>query len=228
MHTPKRQLRRTKKRHNLNYESDFDALFSSSPLGHSTPRIRLEPTDDDGKRVLRSVSANSPSLFDSASELDGHDDIDVFIPPRAAPNRSKKHPSPSKAELEDLEYAMETIGMLPKSTSNTSTISKNSKRFSKLLAPVSVLVSKDPNIKLSVTKVRTESKRQPKSNNVERGVHNQITTTNPAKRNLKMATYRDETVTQTIPLDKSSSTNRMDIDELQWDDSIYNIGMKRR
>jgi hypothetical protein len=172
MHTPKRQLRRTKKRLNLHYESDFDPLFSSSPLGHSTPRIRLEPTNDDGKRVLKSVSAHSPSRFNSASEIDGLDDADVFIPRQTVPNSRKKHPSPSKAELEDLEHAMETIGMLPRSPSNLSNMSKSSKRFSKLLAPVSILASKDPNINFSATKGRTESKRQSKVVKAEMEVRN--------------------------------------------------------
>lgn len=57
-------------------DPDFEALFSSSPLGSSTPRLRLEPTFvENGHKVLQSVPTESPSYFDSAEM-----DVDQPIP----------------------------------------------------------------------------------------------------------------------------------------------------
>jgi hypothetical protein len=51
------------------YDLDSDTLFSSSPEAHSTPRMRLEPTFENGKKTLKSVPATSQSLFDSDSSV---------------------------------------------------------------------------------------------------------------------------------------------------------------
>jgi hypothetical protein len=115
---------------------DFDALFSSSPLAQSTPRIRLEPTfEEDGSSHLRNVPADTRSLFDPESSLYQADEMDIDLPPPrqtssrrlidavrrtnsqlkqsaslmvrpSSARRTKKHPSPSKAELESLEIAL--------------------------------------------------------------------------------------------------------------------------
>lgn len=118
----------------LVYDTEFDALVSSSPVAQSTPRIRLEPTFEDGKKKLRNVPADTRSLFDpDNSSAAQFSDMDVDTPPTSMGNdhresdsntmsydmkdfslsaksrdakRMKKHPSPSKAELEVLEQSM--------------------------------------------------------------------------------------------------------------------------
>lgn len=116
------------------FEVDFDALFSSSPVAQSTPRIRLEPTfEENGGKKLRNVPADSRSLFDTDSSMCGPSlDVGVTTTPlqNNAPRkaivkrnnskvkdlglgvkahvskRRKKHPSPSKAKLEGFEDAL--------------------------------------------------------------------------------------------------------------------------
>ncbi|KAI4247336.1 MAG: hypothetical protein L6R42_009664 [Xanthoria sp. 1 TBL-2021] len=52
-------------------------LFSSSPVGFSTPRVRLEPTADaNGKKRLSTVLVRDPLLHDISSERDTTDDED--------------------------------------------------------------------------------------------------------------------------------------------------------
>ncbi|MCJ1255597.1 hypothetical protein MMC24_003414 [Lignoscripta atroalba] len=51
--------------------------FSSSPLGHSTPCVRLEPQFiADGKKKLSSVHARSPMILDLSFEDQSQDDLD--------------------------------------------------------------------------------------------------------------------------------------------------------
>jgi hypothetical protein len=67
----------------LAYDTDFDALLSSSPLAQSTPRIRLEPTfEKNGRAALKNVPADSRSLFDpDASSIGGHySDVELDPP----------------------------------------------------------------------------------------------------------------------------------------------------
>jgi hypothetical protein len=151
---------------------DFDALLSSSPLAQSTPRLRLEPTfEENGKKVLKNVLAESRSVFDldpdnsmltSDMEIDGVDvpsrRVSVYsadVPRRKSSQtrqyraslgnhgskRMKKHPSPSKAELERLEYALR----------NFSTPSQEAEDF----VTSGVLTPKDGNLSLQDSKRRS-------------------------------------------------------------------------
>lgn len=52
-------------------------IFSSSPVGFSTPRVRLEPVaDDHGKTRLSAVLVRDPSLHDISSGQESTDDED--------------------------------------------------------------------------------------------------------------------------------------------------------
>ena len=111
-----------------------DDILSSSPIAQSTPRIRLEPAyQGDGRTTLRNVPAESPSMFDqdnssvvnnSEMEIDSPPAIQVRSRRRSGGRRRsvqardsyvstrpyarvKKHPSPSKAELERLGKALD-------------------------------------------------------------------------------------------------------------------------
>ena len=112
-----------------------DDILSSSPIAQSTPRIRLEPAyQEDGRTTLRNVSAESPSMFDQDnSSVVNNSEMDIDSPPAIQVRsrrrsggrrrsvqardsyvstrpyaRVKKHPSPSKAELERLGKALDT------------------------------------------------------------------------------------------------------------------------
>jgi hypothetical protein len=109
------------------YDTDFDAPFSSSPLAQSTPRIRLE------RKATLTDSHSLPDLESSSVDKD-HSDMDldpssmqktnggdlVDMVQRKTPKskvtglqvrshhskKMKKHPSPSKADLEAWEIAL--------------------------------------------------------------------------------------------------------------------------
>ena len=70
-------------------------LFSSSPIGFSTPRMRLEPrVDGKGKKLLSSVSVRSPSIMDFSFEeerderesesLDGKKEVGLHLKRKTA------------------------------------------------------------------------------------------------------------------------------------------------
>ena len=69
-------------------------FFSSSPVGFSTPRVRLEPhISTGGRKRLSTVSASSPSILDFSFEQLGDDDLDELqrVPSRArSPSLSLK------------------------------------------------------------------------------------------------------------------------------------------
>lgn len=123
------------------FDSSFDALFTSSPVGQSTPRIRLEPaTDEFGKKKWRKVCADTTSLFDhDESMIEEQQDItmessvgNLKVPYKKlggilksrSTNKTirqlgfgqsvsiqsmKKHPSPTKEELENLKKTLDSF-----------------------------------------------------------------------------------------------------------------------
>ena len=160
----------------LGYEADFEALFSSSPLAQSTPRIRLEPAfEKDGKKTLINVPVDSRSLFDPDNSSVGQCSNIEAEPHDSAPparllsetnkrknsqtkesrlgfnvhnsKRMKKHPSPSKAELEGLERAMRQFPLLMRSESLDLHDDVSPIRIGVNSKPV-VLLPIDPNVKL--------------------------------------------------------------------------------
>jgi hypothetical protein len=251
----------------LVYDVDFDALLSSSPLAQSTPRIRLEPTfEEDGKKKRKNVPADSRSLFDpDNSSVGQHSDMYVDSPSRSkAPSRRvsntvkrrnsqikdgglgikshlskrmKKHPSPSKAELEGLEIAMRQYPPFVRGASpnvqNDLTLS-----FGELRTAISVLTPKDHNAML-----QEPTKRQIKGKGLEifekPGSTKQTSSMSEMPKRPKAQKSsmipKPADPTNTKPRTKTSGSSRydladgsmMDIDELQWDRTAYDIGMRR-
>lgn len=234
-HTPKH----ARKVRTSIYDGDFDAMLSSSPFAQSTPRIRLEPTfEEDGRNLLKTVPADTRSLFDS-EYMDIDSDAMGKSPSSQEPakrkssvakdygvryhssKKVKKHPSPSKAELEGLERALQNF--LPLGPSEGYPSLDDVYPTTESLAPVSALAPKDPNRKLQDTKRRdikleglktTESMpillSQPKAYRPgSPRKHHGIIDGNPRY------------------MSHNNITDQMDIDELQWDDTEYNIGMKK-
>lgn len=225
--TPPKRLRHTKKTSNLNFEADFDACFSSSPFDSSTPRLRLEPVDDHGKKPLRSVSASSPSVFDSAAldtEMDDVQDLSVnsYLP---SYDKIKKHPSPSKMGLEELQQAMGRLSDFQISAEVAKGDAKSSWKAAKQAIP-RVLGQIDAN-------VGSRSKDMPHNKNSSPVTHKsslprpaapskRLPATSKGRFPVKPSRVANSTKAKNVDLD----TDAMEVDELQWEDSVYNIGRK--
>jgi hypothetical protein len=246
------------------FEVDFDALFSSSPVAQSTPRIRLEPTfEEKGGKKLRNVPADSRSLFDPDSSMHGpQSDVGAVTtaPQNNTPRRTivkrnnshvkdvglgvkshvskrrKKHPSPSKAELEGLEDAL--------------------KHYSPHIE--SMDTKKQEEVGLSLGELRTRETLKPKNNNAslsqaaKRGKGNGVgifgkpkqpvpgsSMAEPARRLVVkpqipsmipkpagVPTMNRRADSRMLLLRTQGDGSAMDTDELQWDETAYHIGMK--
>jgi hypothetical protein len=251
--TPKNDARARVKLFPLLLETEFDTFLSSSPLAQSTPRIRLEPTIEDGKRSLKNVPTDSRSLFDL--------DVDVDMPPatkvpdlaknnssegregglgvrNSSPKNMKKHPSPTKAELEEWER---DVGQFPPFRRSESFAARDD------TAPIApgvglrapLMVSKDANARL-------QRKRRGQGKGIEFFQKLELMKTTESMPDIsrrsegpKGMIEKPLDTTNTGPSPDVKDTRRqstqnddvdssmMDIDELQWDSSAYNIGMRR-
>ncbi|PVH80623.1 hypothetical protein DL98DRAFT_654570 [Cadophora sp. DSE1049] len=236
-HTPK--YTREKKVRTSIYDGDFDAMLSSSPFAQSTPRIRLEPTfEEDGKKLLKNIPADTRSLFDS-DQMEIDSDTIGKSPSSQEPvkrknslvkdygvryhssKKVKKHPSPSKAELEGLERALQTF--LPLSPSEGFPPVDDVYPVGESLAPAAALAPKDPNRKLQDTKRRGMKLEPLKTTESVPILLSQLKTSQPGspRKNISPVNGGNRYTSHNNLADK------MDLDELQWDDTAYNIGMKR-
>ncbi|CZT44996.1 uncharacterized protein RSE6_05264 [Rhynchosporium secalis] len=234
-HTPKRTSER-KIRTSI-YDNDFDAMLSSSPFAQSTPRIRLEPTfEEDGTKVLKNVSADSRSLFDSDQmDLDFIRKSPSSLEPAKRKSSTakdygiryysykkvKKHPSPSKAELEGLERALQAF--LPLSPSESFPPLDDLYPVKEAMVPAPALATTDPNKKMQNTK------RHGMKLDSLKGSESMPALSHP---NLHLPFPRQNTGGMDGThrfMSHKNLAHKMDIeiDELQWDDSTYNIGMRR-
>lgn len=240
---------------------DFDALFSSSPLAQSTPRIRLEPTfQEDGSSHLRNVLADTRSLFDHDSSICQVDEMEVDMPPprktssrrlldavkrrnsqlkepatlmvrSSSTRRTKRHPSPSKAELESLEVAFKKYSHPERSRRDESdevlTTSFGDLRTGGALAP------KDGNGMIMGVSTRKISKSTGLDifSKLPASVAGSRITESPRRHHVKpsrmsmipnqagSACLREGPAVSKFHDDGSS----MDIDELQWNESAYRV-----
>jgi hypothetical protein len=247
------------------FEADFDALFSSSPVAQSTPRIRLEPTlEENGEKKLRNVPADSRSLFDPDSSM--REPLSYFgtntIPPQIKTprkmivkrnnsqvkevglgvkshmsKRRKKHPSPSKAELEGLEDALTHYS--PRMVSiDAKTQEELTLSFGELRTG-DILKSKDNNAPLSQA-----AKRGKKGNRLGMfgkpkqsvaGSSMAEPARRPVLKPLKPSmipkpagapTMKRRTESCMYELIVQADESAMDTDELQWESTAYHIGMR--
>ena len=247
------------------FEVDFDALFSSSPVAQSTPRIRLEPTfEENGDKKLRNVPADSRSLFDPDSSIrEPLSDLGTNpTPPQTTPQkklivkrnnsqvkdvglgvkshmskRRKKHPSPSKAELEGLEDALghysPCIVSIDANTQEELTLSFGELRTG------DILKSKDKNASLSQA-----AKRAKKGNRVGPFDKPKLAAAGssmaePARRPVLKAlkpsmipkpagapTMKRRTEPHKFQRLIQADESAMETDELQWESTAYHIGMR--
>ncbi|EKD16558.1 hypothetical protein MBM_05027 [Drepanopeziza brunnea f. sp. 'multigermtubi' MB_m1] len=249
-HTPNNKAREKRVRTSLygRDHQDFDAMLSSSPFGQSTPRIRLEPTfDADGKRSLSFVPAESRSLFDpenSSMDIDTSDHLRRSSSSREPMKRSysntrpreyraswqsskrmKKHPSPSKADLEELEKDLQNF--LPCSSPGDQTLEEDKFPMDRTLTPASALSPTDANKKLLGSRRRQALNVEPMKTiesmpNLPSRPKYQPPSLQPRKKTVE-GLSRQFMSCNNMADDRSI----MDIDELQWDNAAYNIGLKR-
>jgi len=255
--TPKRA--RSKKSKNRPHGGDLDALLSSSPLASSTPRLRLEPSfNEDGKKTLKNVRANARSLFDPddsiiglSSEMDidsGPSSKDVVrgdVVKRKNPKakesladdrlqhskRIKKHPSPSKDELNNLEEAMRN---LPPVSAPEDVVAQDNgfPNVAGILRKMDTLAPKDANTSLRKAKRQVAvigGLRKPALKQTVESMPNiparlkATESTNPTEK-AKLKRRGDR---QYASQNDLADASLMDIDELQWDNAAYYIGMRR-
>lgn len=252
--TPKKECLRIKKSKTSSNVADFDALISSSPLGQSTPRIRLEPSfEKGGRKTLKKIPSESRSLFDrtgskgvdpdtdvelsepSTSVLDGvkrkgPDNKDVGAELRHHSKKMKKHPSPSKSELEGLEKAMANFPSLAQSESFSTQDDRGPISLGKVDPRSNALAPKDVNKRLRDAKRRfgkadmaTTSKNIPSSSEgSELSTKQTLVESVGAKSRKRGGRFY---VNHNAMAGENDSI--MDMDELQWDDPAYHIGARK-
>ncbi|EPE34537.1 hypothetical protein GLAREA_10231 [Glarea lozoyensis ATCC 20868] len=242
----------------LAYDSDFDTLFSSSPAAQSTPRMRLEPAFENGKKTLKSVPADSLSLFDpdsSTTSPGSRMDVDVepvveitetedFTPERATRGtprrasklgyqegfpvhtRGKKHPSPSKLELETMEQHLADYFTRDRKHGEDALRAEQ-------LPPSYVLAPRDPNISIADRDSKHSDKMPEVPPKLEFSrVHNSmpnLARTSKQRFSLNNITFnarRDSRLSERHSKSGFDMENYsdMDIDELQTNDPVYHIG----
>ncbi len=246
-------------------EVDFDALFSSSPVAQSTPRIRLEPTfEENGDKKLRNVPADSRSLFDPDSSMrEPLSDLGVNTTPPTnivsrklivkrnnsqvkdvslgvkshMSKRRKKHPSPSKAELEGLEVALTHYSPRFISTEGY-TQEELAVSFGELRTG-EILRSKDNNAALSQAAKRGKNGSRlgmfGKAKQSMAGASMAEPARRPALKVQKPSmipkpagapTMKRLTEPRKHQLMTQADESAMDTDELQWESTAYHIGMR--
>jgi hypothetical protein len=246
------------------FEADFDAPFSSSPVAQSTPRIRLEPTfEENGEKKLRNVPADSRSLFDpNSSTREPLSDLgtNTTPPKNTTPRklvvkrnnsqvkdvslgvkthmskRRKRHPSPSKAELEGLEDALAHYSQ-PMVSMNANAQEELTLSFGELRTR-DILKAKDNNAPLSQAAKRSKGNRLGLFGKPKQAVAGS-SMTKPARRPVPNAlkpsmilksagapTMKRRTESRKFQQLVQTDESAMDIDELQWESTAYHIGMR--
>jgi hypothetical protein len=254
--TPKRP--RSKKSKNRPHGGDLDALLSSSPLASSTPRLRLEPSfNEDGKKTLKNVRANARSLFDPDDSIIGlSSDMDIDSGPssndvgrdsvkRKNPKvkqsladdrlqhskRIKKHPSPSKDELNNLEEAMRNLPPVS-APENIATQDSGFPNNAGLVLKMDPLAPKDANTSLRKAKRQVAvvgGLRKPALKQTVESMPDipaRLKATESANSTEK-AKLKRRGSRQYASQNDLADASLMDIDELQWDNAAYYIGMRR-
>ena len=210
-------------------------FFSSSPVGFSTPRVRLEPlVSTSGKKRLSTVSARSPSILDFSFERLSDDDTDELqrVPDRArsptlslkrktgrANLRSGLSPAPKKTKSTDLQEASLRSGLAKLEASGNGSLTVRD-AYKKLKNATST-GSKTKGLKIFDVCKGQEPKREirddaKKSNNLSTGT--QSSDLRPAVRHTRGQRSRSA-----ISLGSTIHEETMSIDELQMD---RNVGVK--
>ncbi len=178
----------------------FDFHPDSSYVVQSPNRV---VNSEQGNKAF--FSANSAKRKNSRSTFAGDG------------KRSKKHPSPSKEELERLELAMKNF---PFGDCDQASVANTTGR--------GALSSKDGNGKLKAAKSTMQGKVSFKKQELTKTTESMP---NFATKGLKSAickpTLEKGVICQHFSENNLADGSMMDLDELQWDKTEYNIGMRR-
>lgn len=247
------------------YKVDFDVPFSSSPVAQSTPRIRLELAfEENGDKKLRNVPADLHSQFNPDSSMreplsdlgtntappqnttprkvivkrnnSQDEDVGLGVKPHML-KRRKKHPSPSKAELEGLEdildhYSPRLVSM------GTNTQEELTLSFEELRTG-DILKFKDNNAPPSQTARRGKTGNRLGLSGKPKQAVAGTSMAEPARRpTTKMQkpsmipkpagapTVKRRTEPRKFQRPIQTDESAMDTDELQWDLTAYHIGVR--
>ena len=225
--------------------------FSSSPLGHSTPRTRFEPQiNDDADSQTRRFLSRTPSLPASKSEdLDG----DVLMrdwSPQSDPARFSNGSSLSvkrKEATKDLRAQSAPVAKKAKTDPD------GTKEDLGLVARINNLDTKDERVPLSPTSVNTRAGYPPRNGSKRKGVrifdvgkgkekeskdnggqtsktHNGLQTTKRSSltRPGNALFSRRRNSRTGMHQHTHSDEDSMDIDELQMHNAAYLVGNKKR
>lgn len=228
-YTPKNKMIRAQMHF---HGSDIDAILSSSPQAQSTPRLRLEPSFQNGRTTLKHVPADSRSMFDfhsdsdygmasptSEGETDGRPTGVVLTEDSlkrkttvsanaSGVKRNKKHPSPNRDDLASLASKVQYLPLEePEPTSE---------------AARTILSGKSANEIIQSGK--RSSMAQGKMAMVKRELPKPFgSMPNIGGTGMKFATQKGGNFKHSVE-NTPGYGSEMDIDELQWDNTEYNIG----
>jgi len=229
-------------------------LFSSPPIDHSTPQIRLEcHPDGSGDNQYRPLLTRSPSVMEFSFEDQSDNDSSEGLPRKGHEPRASDGSSLSikrKGATEDLR------SQLARSTKKAKTDSITSKEDLGLVARISDLDTGDergPLSPKSVNIVGCENHRKPsKRRGTGRGMNifdvgkgkepesreDQVSAKPRARPNVtkRASVTRPTSMLFSRGRDSRNGMRRlsqndddsMDIDELQLDDATYQVGRKKR
>jgi hypothetical protein len=229
------------------YGSDIDAILSSSPQAQSTPRLRLEPSfEKNGRKTLKNVPADFRSVFDfdpdnsyvgQSSDMNMDLDLDLGMDPagkavfnedslkRKSPQviltvdvkRSKKHPSPNKEELDSMALIVkDSLLDSPQELPFANTTARGA------------LSTKDANGKVKTTNRVVQGKVAFSKQELTKTT---ASMPNIGAKGLKSAmrkpTPEKGSSHQYFSQNDITDGSMMELDELQWDETEYNIGMRK-
>ena len=217
-------------------------FFSSSPVGFSTPRLRLEPRSDaDGKKRLTGVLVRTPSILDFSFEEYKTDDDDEPATPAGGSLTTDYEHSWSvkrKSAKEDLRAQLSPLNSNPRRISDASTDEL-------LTTEVSHLDTQDRH-PFSTKDINTKIVRSYREARRVKGM-SMFDTSNKEEALIAAAAPRSRSVVGSRPFSTSrtpsilfsresraharqlSTTDGdgMDIDELQMDDQAHRIARKK-
>lgn len=234
------------------YDSNYDAPFSSSPIAQSTPRIHVHPILEEGDMRVKSLPFPPPTptkmhintYFSDVDTQLGESDL---APTQSVQNesvkertklsarssyvgRTKKHPSPSKAQLEKWEDFMSRYPS-PDLVANLSK-ADGACDSNVSLHPLSNILA----LKSTNSKLREAAKSQEKNSNIEipqtqlpdafkrstaddtasrsKGRKSFVFKNRCSKTRSRESTRSSHSRSVTL----SRGIDAMEIDELQWDE----------
>lgn len=218
-------------------------FFSSSPIGYSTPRIRLEPAyAANGKKRLTTVQSSTTSLLDFSFE-DNNDECsadEIAIPPSTKVDKSlslkrktakddlrtvAKRPSKKskKTPIISREDMILASGIGKLDTQETGALGPNDPN--KKLGGLGRGGSKDKGLSIFDTGKMKEAK--PVQTEAAKKLRRRQSKRTSIPRPVGRSPGRDRRASSAL-MTRSKSGDVMDADELQLDLSDYNVGAKKR